>query len=337
MSQLFSTERLPPSDRIDAWQWNAQQICGDCRIQLPKNRFRGSIERRRMGNLSLTRFSSSPLSFWKWPVDSMTGENRSCIVITQIAGVRRYLQNGTEILLRPGDSTMIDSARPWSSSCATECIRLYLRVPRSTMEERLQMRDIPVAKRISGGTVAGRSLSSLMLSLYDEAEWMQEEEISAALDTFFEALARMRGDKSSQPPPPELSGRIFQFVDAHISEPTLGPGEVASAMEISLRHVHRVFSATGMTMGDYVRSRRLEQCRDDLANRSLQEKTITEIAFCRGFSDAAHFSHLFRKKFGISARTFRAQCVGKESASRTATGVSLIYPNVAGIPDLRLN
>jgi AraC family transcriptional regulator, positive regulator of tynA and feaB len=334
MSQLFSTERLPASDRIDAWQWNAQQICGDCRIQLPKNRFHGSIEKRRVGDLSLTRFSSSPLSFWKWPADSVTGENRSCIVITQIAGARCYLQNGAEIVLRPGDSTVIDSARPWSSSCATDCVRLYLRVPRSAMEEKLQMREIPIAKRICGGTVAGRTLSSLMQSLYDEAEWMQEEETSAALDSFFEALAR---DKGSLPKPPELSGRIFQYVDAHISEPTLGPCEVASAMGISVRHVHRVFSASGMTMGDYVRLRRLEQCRDDLANPRLREKTITEIAFCRGFSDAAHFSHLFRKKFGISARLFRAQGIGREHASRTDAAASLIYPNVAGIRDLRLN
>src|SRR5215831_18258482 len=109
MSQLFSTDLLPASDRIDAWQWNAQQICGDCRIQLPKNKFRGSIEKRHVADLPLTRFSSTPLSFWKWPLETVTAENRSCIVITQIAGVRRYLQNGAEILLRPGDSTVIDS------------------------------------------------------------------------------------------------------------------------------------------------------------------------------------------------------------------------------------
>ena len=337
MSQLFCTERLPASDRIDAWQWNAQQICGDCRIQLPKNNFHGSIEKRRVGDLPMTRFSSSPLSFWKWPVDNMTGENRSCILITQIAGVRCYLQNGMEILLRPGDSTLVDSARPWSSTCATDCVRLYLRVPHSTMEERLRTREIPVAKRISGRTVAGTTLSSLMLSLYDEAEWMQEEEISAALDTLFETLARMREDKGLLPQPAELSGRIFQFVNAHISEPTLGPCEVASAVGISVRHVHRVFSASGMTMGDYVRLRRLEQCRDDLANPRFQKKTITEVAFCRGFSDAAHFSHLFRKKFGISARTFRAQSIGREHALDTDGGASLTYPNVAGIRDLRLN
>ncbi len=327
MSQLFSTERLPASDRIDAWQWNAQQVCGDCRIQLPKNRFYGSIEKRRVGDLPLTRFSSSPLSFCKWPVDTLSSENRSYVVITQVAGARRYSQQGAEVLLRAGDSTIIDSAVPWSSSCNSDCVRLYLRVPWWRMQDRLRMREIPVAKRISGQAVAGGTLSRLLQFLYDEAEWMPEEELSTALNTLFETLAYMSGEKISPSNPQCLNSRIFHFVDSHISEPTLGPYGVASAMGISVRHVHRVFSASGMTIGDYIRSRRLEQCRKDLANPQLDRKTITEIAFCRGFSDAAHFSHLFRKKYGISARQFRAQ----------SAGAGHDYLGVTGIRNLRFN
>src|SRR5260370_24144442 len=95
MPQLFTTDILPPADGIDAWQWNAQQICGDCRIQLPKCSFHGSIEVRQVGGLPLTRFSSSPLSFWKWPSEPSGRDSRSCIVITQLAGNRRYMQNGS--------------------------------------------------------------------------------------------------------------------------------------------------------------------------------------------------------------------------------------------------
>ena len=314
MSQLFSTELLPASDRIDAWQWNAQQICGDCRIRLPKSSFHGSIEIRQVGGLRLTRFSSSPLSFWKWPVDTLNAENRSCIVITQVAGVRRYLQNGADVLLKPGDSTVIDSGRPWSSSCGTDCVRLYLRVPRWTMENRLRTRAIPTVQRICGATGIGATLSRLSQSLYDEAERIKEEESAAALDTYFEILGVCIGGGEAQHGP-KLRGQILRFVDAHISEPTLGPVQIASAMGVSVRHLHRLFSMNGNTLGDYIRGRRLEQCRDDLANPRLREKTITEIAFFWGFSDAAHFSHSFRKQFGVSPRSFRTQGTTKEQNS----------------------
>ena len=314
MSQRFSTELLPPSDRIDAWLWNAQQICGDCRIQLPNSSFHGSIEVRQVGGLPLTRFSSSALSFWKWPSDTITAPNRSCIVITQIEGARRYRQSGTEVLLRPGDSTLIDSVHPWSSSCATNCVRLYLRVPRWMMENWLRMREIPIAQRIGGNSANGAALFRLSLSLYDEAQWMNVEQGSTTLDTYFEILAAcVIEDYAPVQHSSELGRRILQFIATHIAEPTLGPVEVASAMGISVRHLHRLCSASGITLGDHIRARRLEQCRNDLADPRFADKTITEIAFSRGFSDAAHFSHSFRKKFGVSARAFRAQTAAKGS------------------------
>ncbi|HWX95086.1 MAG TPA: helix-turn-helix domain-containing protein [Terriglobales bacterium] len=311
MSQLFSTELLPPSDRVDAWYWNAQQICGDCRFQLPKSSFHGSIEIRHVGGLRLTRFSSSSLSFWKRPADTVHPDTRMCIVITQMSGVRRYLQNGVEILLEPGDSTVIDAGQPWSSTCSTDCVRLYLRVPRWMMENRLQMREIPLARGIRGKTGIGAALSRLSQSLYDEAELMKEEESADALDAYLDLLAACIG--RCQTPlysRPALRERIHRFIEANISEPTLGPGKVASAVGISVRHLHRLFSISGSTtLGDYVRVRRLEQCRTDLANPRLREKKITEIAFFWGFSDSAHFSHSFRKQFGVSPRVFREQSV----------------------------
>ncbi len=306
MSQLFSTDLLPASDRIDAWQWNAQQICGDCRIHLPKASFHGSIEIRNVDGLPLTRFSSSALSFRKWPFDNAI--TRSCLVITQIAGCRQYSQAGSEVLLKPGDSTVIDSALPWSSSCETNCVRLYLRVPRWMMEERLQMREIPIVQRIAGHSALGGNLSQLSQSLYDDAGSMGPEEITSALDSYFEVLAScIRGQGTAAPDKQELRTRILHFVDAHLTDPTLTPFIIADAVGVSVRHLHRVFSAAGTTLGDHIRTLRLEQCRKDLADPRLRHKPITEIAFARGFCDAAHFSHAFRKHFGVSARTLRAR------------------------------
>src|SRR2546422_5799020 len=197
MSQLFTTDLLPASDRIDAWQWNAQQICGDCRIQLPKSSFHGAIEIRQIGGMRLTRFSSSPLSFWKWPSETTNPDNRFCIVITQLAGVRRYVQNGISVLLHPGDTTLIDSGSPWSSICGTNCDRLYLRVPRWMMENRLRLREIPIAQRICGTRGLGSTLFRLSQSLYEEADQLKDEESAAALDAYLQILSACSGRMAS--------------------------------------------------------------------------------------------------------------------------------------------
>jgi len=318
MSQLFSTDLLPASDRIDAWQWNAQQICGDCRIRLPKASFHGSIEIRNIAGLPLTRFSSSALSFWKWPFESASAQNRSCLVITQIAGSRQYLQGRKEILLKPGDSTIIDTSIPWSSSCDTDCVRLYLRVPRWMMQDQLRMHEIPTAQKIGGAAAPGGILSRLSQNLYDDAAWMNGEELVGALDYYFHVLTACTRSEAAQPATvPELKAQILRFIDAHLAEQTLSPSAIAEAMGISVRHLHRVFSVTRSTVGDYIRVARLEQCRKDFTDPRLLDRSVTEIAFARGFGDAAHFSHSFRKQFGISARSFRAQiATGKQGNLR---------------------
>lgn len=308
MSQLFTTDLLPASDRIDAWQWNAQQICGDCRIQLPRSSFHGAIEVRHVAGLPLTRFSSSPLSFWKWPSETANPENRSCIVIMQLAGNRRYMQGGRSVLLTPGDSTLIDSGRPWSSSCGTDCARLYLRVPRWVMENRLRVHQVPTTQRICGTRGVGAILSKLSQSLFEEAERFREEEGTAALDAYFQILSVCVGSaECAKQSPPQLRSRVERFIDDHLPDPELRPAEIAADADISIRHLHRLFSNSGSTLGDCIRERRLEQCRNDLTNPGLSRKTITEIAFSWGFSDSAHFSRSFRKHFGICPRAFRAQ------------------------------
>ena len=325
MSQLFSTELLPPSDRIDAWQWNAKQICGDCLIQLPRASFHGTIDVRDVGGLRLTRFSSSPLSFSKWPLDSLSAESRFCIVITQIAGVRRYLQSGTNVLLYPGDSTLIDSGRPWSSTCSTDCARLYLRVPYWVMEKHLRRTDIPLGQRVSGHDRLGATLCRLSQSLYDEAGRMHTEESAAALEAYFEILsACFGGNPASVPRGTELRGQIQHYIAAHLSESTLDAAEIASAIGISVRHLHRLFLVTGGTLGDYIRALRLRGCASDLVNPELKKKTITEIAFYWGFSDSAHFSHSFRKRFGISPRAFRSQMAAGAPRADRAAGLEVL-------------
>ena len=113
----------------------------------------------------------------------------------------------------------------------------------------------------------------------------------------------------------ELRGRIRRFIEIHLSDPTLRPEEIALAFQISVRHLHRLFSVTGNTLAAYIRARRLEECRSDLANPRLQDHTITDLAFFWGFSDSAHFSHSFTKEFGVSPREFRARAASSEGQS----------------------
>jgi len=318
MQQLFSTDHIPAPDRQEAWLWNAKQICGDCNFQFPrKSPFHGSISRRKLADLEMTLFSSSAVSFNKYPVSNSNPVNKACIVITQLRGSRRYCQNGKVAILRKGDATLIDSAAPWSSDCLGDCARLYLRIPQPMIESQLRRNELPFATRISGDSGFGAILYHLSTSLFEQAESLSAVEGVSAMEGYLRILAGCVGGEGAQPGANrilELSTRIMNYIETHLTRSTLGPVEIASALRISVRHVHRAFANQGSTVADWIWTQRLKHCRSDLCDPRLQAKSITEIAFYWGFNDSAHFSHAFKKQFLLCPRTFR---------SRVSSGLSV--------------
>jgi methylphosphotriester-DNA--protein-cysteine methyltransferase len=81
---------------------------------------------------------------------------------------------------------------------------------------------------------------------------------------------------------------------------------------------HLLFSERGVTVGSWIRSRRLAQSRIELSN-FREDRTITEIAMMWGFSDAAHFSRSFKAAFGISPNAFRRATASRSGDLRPCT------------------
>lgn len=314
MSDSFSTDLVPAADRFDAWLDYAKRICGDCRFHFPKySSFSGSIERRKLAGAPFTNFSSSSVSFVKFPAVTGDSASRDCIVITQLRGTRCYCQSGSIAMLAPGDTTLVDAGQPWTSECAGNCARLYLRIPRWTLQDHLQNDSLPVLPRILGKQGLGATLFRLATSLYEEAEAMTVDEGVIALEAYLEILAgclsRPEAASTKLDSCTQLRPRVEHYVETHLGERTLNPATIAATAGISVRHLHRLFAKTGCTVAEWIRERRLERSRSDLADPLLSDSSITDIAFRWGFNDSAHFSHSFRKEFGLSPRQFRSKAL----------------------------
>jgi AraC-like DNA-binding protein len=310
MFHSFSTDHIPASDRQEAWLWNAKQFCGDCNFQFPKkNPFHGTISRKRLADMEMTLFASSALAFHKYPVFTPARENRAFIVITQLQGIRRYCQNGLTAVLRKGDATLIDTGVPWSSECNGDCARLYLRVPQVLLGAAHP--DLPFARRIPGDSGLGAILYQLSTSLFEHAEQLDAIEGHSAIEGYLRVLTAFFGSNVAREQWPnraaELSDQILGYIERHLMDTTLGPAEIAAALGISVRHVHRVFEHQGSTIADWIRTRRLKRCQTDLCDPRLKSKSITEIAFYWGFNDSAHFSHAFKREFRVCPRLFRSK------------------------------
>jgi AraC-like DNA-binding protein len=72
---------------------------------------------------------------------------------------------------------------------------------------------------------------------------------------------------------------IRSFVERNLGDAQLSPAAVAAAHHISVRYPHRLFQQQGATVSSWIRHRRLERCRRDLAEPALSLRPIHAVAF----------------------------------------------------------
>jgi AraC-like DNA-binding protein len=99
--------------------------------------------------------------------------------------------------------------------------------------------------------------------------------------------------------------RIQSYIQRNLADPELTIERIAERMQCTKRYLHKVFSEEEETLNQYIWSQRLELCRARLSQPELADRSITEIAFDCGFSNAAHFSRSFRARFGECPRVYR--------------------------------
>jgi AraC-like DNA-binding protein len=99
--------------------------------------------------------------------------------------------------------------------------------------------------------------------------------------------------------------RIHTFIEQRLGDTGLDPGTVAAAHHISVRYLHRLFETQNTTVAAWIRHRRLERCRTDLADAALQAVPVSAVAARSGLPDSAHFSRLFRRTYGMPPGEYR--------------------------------
>ncbi|MFB8029317.1 MULTISPECIES: helix-turn-helix domain-containing protein [unclassified Streptomyces] len=247
----------------------------------------------------------------------------------QRQGAAEFAQGDRRVSTGPGDLLLWDTALPYTlHHCAASAVRIVL-LPRHT----LGIRDADL--RAVTGTVVGTAegfgcaLSALLATLVAAGEPRSSAvgDLSAeSVVNLFRALVAECGRRSGDSPADSGTGRehllarIRSHIDVHLADPGLSPGAVARAHHISVRYLHRLFEAEGITVARFIKQRRLDQCARELARRSPSPPTVSSIAGRWGFVNAAHFSRTFRAVHGHSPVQWRALRTATEQEAVRLTG-----------------
>ena len=103
-------------------------------------------------------------------------------------------------------------------------------------------------------------------------------------------------------PDEKLLERVMNVINKNINNSDLSVDMIADEVGISRVHLHRKMKElTNQTPHDFIRNLRLKQAANLLAN---QHQNVTEVMYACGFSNAASFSTIFKKFYGMSPRDY---------------------------------
>ncbi|WP_134655089.1 helix-turn-helix domain-containing protein [Streptomyces sp. H23] len=238
----------------------------------------------------------------------------------QMTGSSLVVQNGRECLLRPGEFAVYESIAPYTHVFDEGVDYRFIRFPRAALAlpDRL-LRDVTAVPLGSDNPIA-RLAFPYFSQLATAEELHQGGYADAVVEPSIEllraVLTSQRGNSRLVQAPLEatLSLRITQYIRAHLADPDLSAARIASAHGISVRHLYAVLSRSNISLGDWIRTHRLAECRRELAGPNGRLWTIAAVGRRWGFVDASHFSKIFKQTYGIMPRAWRDQNHPRTSA-----------------------
>jgi len=309
----FTTDALPEAKRREAWGDAMTRLC------LPMGQFPEDGEFR--GALSCM---VSPLGIEIARIDASAHEisgaypnQPSAIWLALLLeGEAELSDDERKFTVGPGDVTYGPSGVDATLIFKSDVCLLFVKVPQLALNQRL---IAPLSLRV--GCLQGHSgiirvFSGMLRSLAEGLDDITAEElhpIELALTEFLITCITSTENVSSDVS--VLGGaasakaahlhRICQTIETLLSDPNLTPGRVADEHGVSLRYLQKLFTMSGRTFSNYVRTRRLERCRAELISPLYTDLSITEICYRWCFNASAHFSRAFREHYKISPREYR--------------------------------
>ncbi|MBS0454147.1 MAG: helix-turn-helix domain-containing protein [Proteobacteria bacterium] len=319
MNALLSTDAVPRAQRLAYW---TDMICNvyvqlACDAVRPDDAggFSGHLRQHTLPGLDLSVVTSSPQSVTRTPSHIARASDDYFLVSIQARGRGVVRQDGRDAVLEVGDFALYDSTRSYQLLFEDAFEQIVLKLPGERLRSVLRDTEALTATTVSGREGAGHLLLGMLRTLREDIYTLQPasalavaEGVQSILVAGLQTLPALRAPSLSNLTAYHLA-RVKRRIDEQLDEPLLSVGSLALELGLSESQIHRLFKNEPVTVSRYIWERRLDACSRDLLDPRLAGRPLAEIAYARGFNDAAHFSRAFRDRFGCSPREWRQQRV----------------------------
>ncbi|WP_181274471.1 helix-turn-helix domain-containing protein [Brevibacterium oceani] len=300
---------------FDGWQ----SLVSDSFVPLdtePQRRggFTGRISARDYDAVVMSHIRADPHAVLRTPglisrSDAVHAGDDYFKVSLQLEGHGLLIQDGREMALAPGSLAIYDTSRPYTLSFDSDFSSYVMMFPRSrvTMPVDIvsQLTATPIGADHRLGAVAAQVISQAGAMLPTLSRSVGVRLAGNVVDL----LTTVMADELSGSGAPEekqiLRAEVIDHIESNLADPQLSPSTIAAAHFMSVRTLHQIFEGSGESVSGEIRRRRIERCRQDLADPLQRQVPVAAIGARWGLGDPAHFSRLFRSVVGQPPAGFR--------------------------------
>jgi AraC-like DNA-binding protein len=322
MKTLFSTAGVHPRDRFDCWHSAAcKVVINHDSVPETRENFSAELKGEALGDVAMVCFENSPMAI-SHTARHIAQAPEELFICNQLEGCFALEQDSREVILQPGDITLLDPALPYSGRFFAGSKLLLLKAPRRQLEARVgktrEMTACLVKPKEGECAFLSASLRSLQAHVGHLGAAAQEIVKEQMLDLMAISLATTGGSK------PRVSCarslvlmQLHAAIDQQLANPALTAPTVAAAAGVSVRYANAILAEQGTSMMRLIFERRLARCRRAFEDPLQSHRTVSEIAYGWGFSDMTHFGRRFKSAYGSSPSEYRKGIVsGTGWASR---------------------
>ncbi|MFC4119343.1 helix-turn-helix domain-containing protein [Nonomuraea zeae] len=308
MTVLIRTSDLPAKRRHDEWRGIVCDVLGplDLRIH-PSAPLRGEIEIGRLGPVGVGRIrTSTPHSIHRTQGLIHRDNPELYRVVLAVSGNPRLSQGDRQARLRPGEFAVYDFNRPYELAYDSAVRLAVFSFPHELLTLPADLTALPFSAESGAAALA----VPLMRRVATDHQTYQPSSAARLSTVVTDLISTALAERAEQEPALPADSRrrvlllsIHAFIEQRLGEMELDPATVAAAHHISVRYLHRLFESENTTVAAWIRRRRLERCRAELAAGGA--RPVSEIAARWGLPDSAHFSRLFRSTYGVPPAEYR--------------------------------
>lgn len=274
--------------------------------------FRGTIRSRGFDQVYVSEVRATSHQVERtW--DMIADSRRNYLILNMLIGGECGLRLGEHSThLRPGDISVYDTDAPYALDLDDDFHMMMLMFPTDAIDLPRQYIGQIGASRIAAdesmARLVGPFLTTMSTNLDRLSGYTGMRLVHNAVDLVSTVLHSCLGTVAPDPQAAHRASLLRTtraYIDDHLADPNLNPGEIAAAAFISTRHLHNIFGDEGVTVSTWIRQRRLENCRRDLSDPANAHLPVSAVIAAWGFVDASHFSRLFKSTYGQTPTEYR--------------------------------